>query len=102
MELAEREVEADLALADHGLELRRMAARVELGAARQVERQAEAEADALPHLGDALQHLLPRQQDEPSELVVRPEIAPGRPLGPVLPPPLHRSEERREGKACVS
>src|SRR3546814_12913348 len=26
---------------------------------------------------------------EPSELVVRPEIAPGRPLGPVLPPHRH-------------
>src|SRR3546814_11535886 len=68
MELAEGQVEGDLALADHRLELRRLAARIELGAAGQVERQAEAEIDALPHLGDTLQHLVAREQVEPPEI----------------------------------
>src|SRR6266487_3160454 len=63
-----------------------MAARVERIAARIVERQAETEAQALAHLGDALLDLFGRQQVEPAELVVRAEIAPGRALGPLLPP----------------
>ena len=43
-------------------DLRRVAARVQDVAARQVQRQAEAEGQALPHLGDALAHLLGGEQ----------------------------------------
>ena len=60
---------------------RRMAARVEHVAARVVERQAQAEGQALAHFGDALLHLLRREQVQPAELVVGPEIAPGRASG---------------------
>src|SRR5579884_2882415 len=63
----------------------RVAARVDDGAAGVVERQAEAEGAALPHLGDALQHLVRGQQVEPAELVVGAPVAPGRAGRAALP-----------------
>src|ERR1051326_3776834 len=62
-----------------------MAARIEQAAAGIIERQAETEAQALAHLGDALLDLLGGEQVEAAELIVRPEIAPGRTLGTALP-----------------
>ena len=64
---------------------RRMAARVEQVAAGVIQRQAQAEHLAFLDLGDALFHFLRRQQVQSSELVIRPEVAPGRTLGPVFP-----------------
>src|SRR5690242_6980941 len=66
-------------------ERRRVAARIEDVAAGIVERQAEAEAAPLAHLGDALEELLAGQEIEATELVVDPEIAPGRAGWSVLP-----------------
>src|SRR5579883_17533 len=82
---AQRIVHHRLALAPRRFEAGRMAARVEKIAARVVERQAEAEAPPLANLGDALQHLDRRQQVEPAQLVVRPEIAPVRSWRALLP-----------------
>ena len=66
-----------------------MAARVEHVAAGIVERQAEAEGDALSHLGRRLQPLFRRQKIDPPELIVGPEIAPVRALGPLGPTFVH-------------
>src|SRR6185436_2553768 len=45
----------------------------------------QAENLALPHLGDAFQHLVRGQQIEPSQLVVGSPIAPGRTGGAAFP-----------------
>jgi hypothetical protein len=55
-----------------------MAARVEHVAARIVERQAQAKAQALLHFGYALFDFFRRQQIEPPELIVGTEVSPGR------------------------
>ena len=66
------------ALALVGDEPRRMAPRVDDGAAGIVERQAEAEGLAFLNLGDAFLDLVGGQQVEPAQLIVRTPIAPGR------------------------
>ncbi len=66
-------------------EHRRLATRIEDAAARIVERHREAERQALAHLGDALLHLLGRDQVEPAELIVGTEVAPGGACGFDLP-----------------
>ena len=54
-------------------------------AARQVERQAEAEGAAVLHLCDALEHLLGCEEVEPTELIVLAPVTPGRALWTMLP-----------------
>ncbi len=87
--LAEREAEVllagALAVAHGGRDARRVAARVEHVAAGIVERQRQAEADALLHLGHALQHLLARHVVHAPALVVGAELAPVGARGSVLP-----------------
>jgi hypothetical protein len=73
------------AVAQRRAQDRRMAPRVEQVAARIIQRQAQAEHQAFLHFGDALLHLLRCQQVQPSELIVRSEVPPGRALGPVFP-----------------
>src|SRR6185436_10211178 len=58
-----------------------VAPRVEQIAAWIVQRQAQAEHQTFFHFGDALLYLLRREQVQPSELIVRAEIAPGGTLG---------------------
>ena len=70
-------VEIRQATANRRPELWRMAARIELVAAGIIERQRETEAPAVLHLGDALQHLLGRDEVEAPQLIVGTEIAPG-------------------------
>src|SRR6185436_3901067 len=62
-----------------------VAPRVEQIAAWIVQRQAQAEHQTFFHFGDALLDLLRRQQVQPSELIVRAEIAPGGTLGSLFP-----------------
>src|SRR5690606_23655161 len=73
----------------------RMAARIERVAARQVQRQAEAEGPALAHLRHALAHLVRVDEVEATELVVGTEIAPGGSFGPVDP-----ARAGRGGRRC--
>ena len=63
---------------------RRLARRVQ-PPARPVERQAQAKCLADLHLGDALEHLVRRQQIEPPLLIVGAEVAPVRALRPLRP-----------------
>jgi len=69
---------------------RRVAARIQLVAARIVERQRQAENQAFAHLCNTLLHFFRREQVEPPDLVVRTEVAPGRAGRPLLPAGLHR------------
>ena len=85
---AQRVVVVPLAAALCGHQLRRVAPRVELVAAGTVERQAEAEDDALAGLGQAPPHLLRRQQVQPPALIIGPELAPVRSVRSL--PPAHR------------
>ncbi len=88
--LADREVHVGPAVGAAGRgDLRRVPARVQDVAARQIQRQAEAEGQALPHLGDALAHLLGGEQVQAPQLVVGAEITPGRALGPPGPAERH-------------
>ena len=87
-DLAHRLVVEDLRGAVHVLgrrEARRVAALVERGAAGEVERQAEAERDAVLDLADALEHLLGGDEVDAAELVVVAEIAPGGALRTLRP-----------------
>src|SRR6185437_12666402 len=93
----ERIIHVGLAVAARRFEARRMTPRVERVSAGIVERQAEAEAASLAHLGNALQHLSRGQEVEPTELVVRPEIAPGRAWRPLLPSRVHASPSSGTG-----
>ena len=77
--MARRAVVADEvrhAVAQRRPQHRREAARVEVVAARQIERQAQAEILPGLHLRDPLQHLLRRDVIHPATLVVGPELAP--------------------------
>ena len=60
-------------------------------AAGEVERQAQAEADAGLDLAHALEHLLGGEQVDATELVVVAPIAPGRAVRTLLPPFAHRA-----------
>ncbi len=82
---AQRVVHDRAAVALGRAQRRRVAARVEHVAAGIVERQRQAEAQPLLHLGDALEHLPGRQQVEAPQLVVGPPIAPGRAGRAALP-----------------
>ena len=79
------EVEPPAVLVAGRRQHRRQAARVQHVAARQVERQAEAEGKAFLHFGDAFQHLLGRDEVQPAELIVIAPIAPGRAFRAMLP-----------------
>ena len=68
------------AVAHRRPEHRRMTARVQRVAARQVERQRQAEGQPLADLGHALPHLLRPDQVQSPELVVGAEVAPVRTL----------------------
>ena len=70
-------------------ETRRVPALVQDRAAREVERQAQAEADAGLDLADPLEDLLGREQVDASELVVVAPVAPGRALRALRPPLRH-------------
>jgi hypothetical protein len=83
-------IEVGLVAAHGRAQQRRMAARVEHVAARVVERQAEAEAQSLAHLGDALSHFGGRDQVHAAELIVGAEVAPVRPVRPALPTSSHQ------------
>ena len=72
-------------------EARRATTLVQGGPAREVERQAEAEADARLHLGDALQHLLRRDQVDAAEFVVVTPVAPRRSVRALTPSLRHGS-----------
>src|SRR5687768_3048926 len=74
--------------------LKKVAALVQHGAAGEVERQAQAEADAGLHLGDALEDLLGGYEVDAAELVVVAPVAPGRAVRALLPPLRHRSRLR--------
>src|SRR5262249_58995538 len=65
-------------------------------AAREIEGQAEAEADAGLDLAHALEHLLRGHEVDPAELVVVPEIAPGRAVRALCPP-----ARRHAGQHCM-
>ena len=95
------EVEAPAVLVAGRRQHRRQAPRVQHIAARQVERQAEAERQAFLHLGDAFEHLRRRDEVQPAELIVVTPIAPGRAFGTVLPA-LHLQSPcmRGETSAC--
>ena len=82
---AEALLAGTLSVADHGVALRRDAARVHGPAARHVQRQAQHEAAAFAHLGHALQHLGRRHQVHAAALVVGAELAPVAAFGCVLP-----------------
>ena len=82
---AERVGDVGHAVALVGDEPRRVAARVDDGAAGIVERQLQAEGPALLDLGDAFETLSGGQQVEPAELIVRAPIAPGRAGRAALP-----------------
>jgi hypothetical protein len=84
-----REVEVLFVAAQGGEATRRIAARVEPVAAGKVERQAQAEADAFLHLGDALQQLLAGNEIDTAELIVGAEITPIRSFRSTLPALLH-------------
>ena len=75
------EVQVRLAVAARGRQRRRMAARIEHVAARQVQRQRQAEDLAGAHFAHGLQHFFFGQQVQAADLVVRSEIAPGRSSG---------------------
>src|SRR4029077_1594436 len=66
------------------------AALVQCGPAWEVERQAEAEADARLHLGHTLQHLLGCQQVDATEFVVVTPVAPRRSFRTLTPSLGHR------------
>ncbi len=85
--LAHVDVVEDARVALHVLgrrQPRRRAPLVEGGAAREVERQAEAEADAGLDLAHALEDLLRREQVDAAELVVVAPVAPGRAVRALL------------------
>ena len=65
---------------------RRMSPRVQDGAAGIVERQAETETQAFTDFRNPLFDLLRRKKVGAPELIVSPEIAPGRTLGATVPP----------------
>ena len=73
------------AVALRGTQFGRRAARVEHRSARIIERQRQAEGASLPHLRDAAQHRLARQQVGAAELVVLAPVAPGRALRAARP-----------------
>src|SRR5258708_935378 len=85
-----------------------MAARVDRGAARIIEWQAEAEGLSFPDLRDPLFDLVGGQEVEPAELIVRAPIAPGRAGRTIFPArivrhfvwplPVRHPEERPSGR----
>jgi hypothetical protein len=85
-----REVEVLFLTAQRGEVAWRIAARIEPVAAGKVERQAQAEAGAFLHLGDALQQLLAGNEIDATELIVGAEIAPVGSFRSPLPTLLHR------------
>ena len=90
--LAHGDVVEDLGIALHVLgrrEARRVAPLVQRGAAREVERQAQAEGDAVLDLAHALEDLLGREQVDAAELVVVAPVAPGRAFRALRPPLRH-------------
>ena len=80
---------------------RRVAPLVQGGAAGEVERQAEAEADAGLDLAHALEHLLGGEQVDAAELVVVAPVAPGRAVRALLPPLRHGVALYRIGRLLV-
>ncbi len=91
--LAHRDVVEGLGIALHVLgrrEARRVPPLVQRGAAREVERQAQAEGDAVLDLPHALEDLLGREQVDAAELVVVTPVTPRRALRTLGPPLRHR------------
>ena len=80
-----QEVEAPAILVAGRREHRGQAARVQHIAAREVEREAQAERYSFLHLGNALDHLLRRDQVEAAELIVVAPVAPGRSFRAMFP-----------------
>ncbi|MNR10636.1 hypothetical protein D3C85_1268980 [compost metagenome] len=83
--LGQREVHVRRVVAESGAQLGRMAARIELVAARVVQWQREAEAAPRLDLARALEHLLGADQVDAPQLIVRTEIAPVGALRTLLP-----------------
>src|SRR2546430_8766946 len=112
----EGKAEVLLAPAERGGQSRRRPAGIERAAAGIVERQRQAESNAFPHLGDALQHLLARHQVHAAALVIGAELAPIGARRSLLPTRFHKTwsvpdlvvmpaypfgDERRLGRALA-
>ena len=85
LQLAQQAVEIHQSLAQQWTQHGWIAVRVQRVAAGIVEWQAERKAQAITHLGHALQHLLAREQIQPPELVVHTKVTPRRTFGALLP-----------------
>jgi hypothetical protein len=90
------------AIAERRAQHRRIAARAQDTPARPIERQAQAECDPLANLARGCAHPFGRQEVDPTELVVGPEVPPVRSFWSHTPPLRHSydlSSLRRSKKA---